>query len=47
MSAVDLRGGCLCGEVHYQIDGDSFGIIYCHCQRCRKHTGAAVAPFVM
>ena len=44
---ISADGRCLCGKVRYHIEGDAFGIIYCHCQRCRKHTGAAFAPFVI
>lgn len=36
-------GSCLCGQVHYEING-SLGIFqYCHCSRCRKFTGSAFA----
>jgi len=40
------EGRCLCGQARYRVDGDAFGILYCHCQRCRKHTGAAYAGFL-
>jgi len=42
---VDAR--CLCGNVRYRVEGDSFGFIYCHCSRCRKHSGAIVKPFAI
>ena len=34
-------GGCMCGAVRYETTGESFKIIHCHCQSCRKHNGAA------
>ena len=44
---LSVEGRCLCGDVRYHIEGESFGIIYCHCQRCRKQTGAALVGFVI
>ena len=44
---LSVEGRCLCGDVHYHIEGESFGIVYCHCQRCRKQTGAALVGFVI
>lgn len=41
------RGSCLCGTVQYSIDGDFGTAYFCHCQRCRKAGGAAVAANVM
>lgn len=35
-------GGCLCGAVRYRATGAPVSTIYCHCQSCRKHTGAPV-----
>ena len=35
-------GGCLCGSVRYETTGEPFAINYCHCQSCRKHSGAPV-----
>ena len=35
-------GGCLCGAVRYETRGESFKVIHCHCQSCRKHNGAPV-----
>ncbi len=37
-----MTGGCMCGAVRYETTGESFGVIHCHCQSCRKHTGAPV-----
>ena len=35
-------GGCLCGAVRYRADGAPLSTLYCHCDSCRKHTGAPV-----
>jgi hypothetical protein len=39
-----IRGSCLCGGVAFEITGDVTPIQLCHAERCRKATGAAVAP---
>jgi hypothetical protein len=37
-----LRGSCACGRVRYEIRGELLGpITYCHCWRCRKHSGSS------
>lgn len=43
-----MRGSCLCGEVGFEIDAQSLGVIQCHCRLCRKQGGSAsnTATFV-
>ena len=36
-------GGCLCGAVHYRVNGELRDVIACHCQQCRKTSGHFVA----
>ncbi|MHB1946437.1 MAG: GFA family protein [Metallibacterium sp.] len=37
-----LRGSCACGRVRYEIRGNLLGpVTYCHCWRCRKHSGSS------
>src|SRR3546814_15118245 len=36
-------GSCLCGAVHYQVDGAFEQFYLCHCRHCRKDTGSAHA----
>ena len=43
MSGNRVNGGCLCGKVSYQINGNMGVFQYCHCSRCRKFTGSAYA----
>ncbi|WP_221795889.1 GFA family protein [Oceanobacter mangrovi] len=38
-----LEGSCLCGAVHYQINGELGAAMMCHCQKCRKSNGSAYA----
>jgi len=37
-----LKGGCLCGEVRFEVTGPFIRASHCHCSRCRRHSGAAV-----
>ena len=38
-----LDGGCHCGAVRYQVNGEPEHVSVCHCSDCRKSAGA---PFV-
>lgn len=39
-------GSCLCGAIKFKITGQPFRIVNCHCDDCRKATGAAFATNV-
>ena len=41
-----FEGGCLCGAVRFVATGAPKGIYWCHCQSCRKHSGAPASVFV-
>ena len=34
-----LRGGCLCGEVRFEITTPLISAGYCHCTHCQRRTG--------
>lgn len=36
-------GGCMCGQVRYQVHGPLRAIICCHCEQCRRSSGHFVA----
>jgi len=40
MRAV-MTGGCLCGAVRYEYDGEIGPANYCHCTDCRRSTASA------
>lgn len=45
---TETTGRCLCGAVRYAFDVDR--VVeqdFCHCESCRRATGAPVAAFVM
>ncbi len=35
-----LQGGCLCGKIRYRIESKPLFVNHCHCQQCRRHSGA-------
>jgi len=42
-----LLGSCACSRVRYEIRGELVGpITYCHCWRCRKHSGSSFGTTV-
>jgi hypothetical protein len=40
-----FEGGCLCGAVRFVATGEPESVAWCHCQSCRKHSGAPVSVF--
>ena len=46
MSDRTLEGGCLCGHIRYHASGPPFGVSHCHCEQCRRYTGAVYATGV-
>ena len=40
-------GGCMCGAVRFETTGLSDRVLHCHCQSCRKHTGAPVVTLAV
>lgn len=44
-SAPLLRGRCLCGGTRYVITRPVIGTSYCHCEDCRRASGAPVVAW--
>ncbi|NIR31152.1 MAG: GFA family protein [Gammaproteobacteria bacterium] len=42
-----VAGGCMCGRVRYEADGPPLCVGHCHCESCRRHTGAPIVTFVV
>jgi class 3 adenylate cyclase len=42
LAATDpaVTGGCLCGELRFEITGKDIGSSYCHCRMCQRFAGA-------
>ena len=42
-----IRGGCLCGEVAFEVTPPAKFCIHCHCTMCRRANGAAFVTWVV
>ncbi len=42
-----ITGGCHCGAIRYQIDGQPVVHALCHCTDCRRHSGAPMVGWAM
>ena len=40
-----LSGGCRCGAIRYRTSGRPLWVVHCHCESCRRATGAAFATY--
>ncbi|MBC3766147.1 GFA family protein [Neptunicella marina] len=40
------QGGCFCGSVRYQLSADAEASMVCHCNSCRKLSGAPVLAWI-
>ena len=47
MATDKLSGGCMCGAVRYEKTGPPSRVLHCHCESCRKHTGAPAATLAV
>jgi hypothetical protein len=42
-----ITGGCHCGAIRYQVEGDLIVHALCHCADCRRHAGAPMVGWAM
>ncbi len=40
-----MMGGCFCGAIRYEIQGEAFNRTICHCSICRRTTGAPMVAW--
>jgi hypothetical protein len=45
-SGKRYTGGCLCGQLRYEADGEPLFAGLCYCADCQKASGSAFAPFM-
>jgi hypothetical protein len=41
-----LTGGCFCGKVRYEAAGELSDLCLCHCETCRRTTGAPAVAWM-
>ncbi len=44
---MGLTGGCHCGAIRYEVEGDPLTHALCHCSDCRRHAGAPMVGWTM
>jgi hypothetical protein len=44
---MTITGGCHCGAIRYQVEGDVIVHALCHCIDCRRHSGAPMVGWTM
>jgi hypothetical protein len=45
-STIRHTGGCLCGALRYEADGEPMYAGYCYCRDCQKASGSGFIPFM-
>ena len=46
MTTEVFKGGCLCGDIRYRSKQAPVRGVFCHCDQCKKHSGAPGLAFV-
>ena len=44
---MTITGGCHCGAIRYQAEGEAMTHALCHCIDCRRHAGAPMVGWTM
>ena len=44
---MEISGSCFCNTVQFKLSGAPKAIVNCHCNFCRKHSGAAFSTHVV
>ena len=42
---MTIYGGCLCGCIQFELQGELKDVAMCHCSQCRRATGTAFAAY--
>lgn len=45
-ATLDVSGACYCGAVQLQSNAQPKSVIHCHCQQCRRLSGAAFTTWL-
>ena len=44
---MPIAGGCHCGAIRYEVEGEPSARALCHCTDCRRHAGAPMVAWTM
>ncbi len=42
---MEISGSCYCNAVQFKVSGAPKAVVNCHCNFCRKHSGAAFSTY--
>ena len=43
---MTMTGGCLCGQVRYEIEGEAQVAMVCHCKNCQRQAGSLASTII-
>ena len=43
---MNIKGGCYCGAIRYEFEGDVTATFQCHCRECQYFTGGHANAFM-
>ena len=44
---MEISGSCFCKAVQFKVSGTPKAVVNCHCDFCRKHSGAAFSTYAV
>lgn len=44
---MEISGSCFCNAVQYRLNSEPKAVVNCHCNFCRKHSGASFSTYVV
>jgi len=44
---MEISGSCFCNAVQFKLNSAPQGVVNCHCNFCRKHSGAAFSTYAV
>ena len=44
---MEISGSCFCNAVQFKVSGAPKAVVNCHCNFCRKHSGAAFSTYAV
>jgi hypothetical protein len=47
VDTMKQSGGCHCGGIRYEVEGEPLTHALCHCSDCRRHSGAPMVGWTM
>ncbi len=44
---MEISGSCFCNAVQFKLNDEPKAVVNCHCNFCRKHSGAVFSTYVV